>query len=140
MRKVSLVAIFLVLISVQGSAQTTYQPKYKGDPARSDSEFVALAYMRTFLRAQRIYKRKNDHYATSLMELTKTGSFTRRMASTDRGDYTVKFRPHKEKDTFEITMLPKQEDAEHRSFFSDEQGKIRADEVKEADESSEPLK
>jgi len=140
MRKVSLVAIFLVLISMLVSSQTTYQPKYKGDPARSDSEFVALAYMRTFLRAQRIYKRKNSHYATSLMELTKTGSFTRRMASTDRGDYTVKFRPHKEKDTFEIVMIPKQQDAEHRSFFSDEQGKIRADEAKEADESSETLK
>jgi hypothetical protein len=140
MRKESLVGVLLILVSLLSSAQTTYQPKYKGDPARSDSEFVALAYMRTFLRAQRIYKRKNNHYATSLMELTKTGSFTRRMASTDRGDYTVKFRPHKEKDTFEIVMIPKQQDAEHRSFFSDEQGKIRADEAKEADESSEALR
>jgi hypothetical protein len=140
MRKESLVGVLLILVSLLASAQTTYQPKYKGDPARSDSEFVALAYMRTFLRAQRIYKRKNNHYATSLMELTKTGSFTRRMASTDRGDYTVKFRPHKEKDTFEIVMIPKQQDAEHRSFFSDEQGKIRADEAKEADESSEALR
>ncbi len=140
MRKVRLVAVFSILASLLASAQATYQPKFKGDPARSDSEFVALAYMRTFLRAQRIYKRKNNHYATSLMELTKTGSFTRRMASTDRENYTVKFRPHKEKDTFEITMVPKQQDAEHRSFFSDEQGKIRADETKEADESSEPLK
>ena len=62
------------------------------------------------------------------------------MANPDRGDYTVKFRPHKEKDTFEITMVPKQQDADHRSFFSDQEGKIRADEQKEADESSEPLK
>ena len=74
------------------------------------------------------------------MELTKTGSFTRRMASPDRGDYTVKFRPHKEKDTFEVVMVPKQQDTTHRSFFSDEQGKIRADEQKEADESSVVLK
>jgi hypothetical protein len=123
------------------SAQTAYQPKFKGDPARSDSEAAALGYIRTFLRAQKIYKKKNGHYATTLLELSKTGSFTRRMASsTDRGDYTVTFRPHKEKDTFEITMVPKQQDAEHRSFFSDQEGKIRVDEQKEADESSEVLK
>ena len=75
------------------------------------------------------------------MELAKTGSFTRRMASsTDRGDYTVKFHPHKDKDTFEITMVPKQQDPQHRSFFSDQEGKIRGDEQKEADESSVVLK
>jgi hypothetical protein len=58
------------------------------------------------------------------------------MASTDRGDYTVKFRSHKDKDTFEITMVPKQLDAEHRSFFADEDGTIRGDDQKEADEGS----
>jgi len=62
------------------------------------------------------------------------------MVVTDRGDYTVKFRPHKEKDTFEIIMVAKQLDSTHRSFFSDEQGKIRADEQKEADEGSPVLK
>jgi hypothetical protein len=131
-----------LLASLWASAQTVYQPKFKGDPARSDSEAGALGYMRTFLRAQRIYKKKNTRYATSLMDLAKTGSFTRRMVSTDRGDYTVKFRPHKEKekDKFEIIMVPKQPDATHRSFFSDEEGKIRADEQKEADESSPVLK
>ena len=61
-------------------------------------------------------------------------------SSTDRGDYTVKFRAHKDKDTFEITMSPKQEDATHRSFFSDEQGKIRAEEQGEASENSPVLK
>ena len=44
------------------------------------------------------------------------------------------------KDTFEVSMLPKQQDTTHRSFFSDDQGKIRVDETKEADESSEVLK
>jgi hypothetical protein len=121
-------------------AQTSYQPKSKGDPARSDSEAVALGYMRTFLRAQKIYKKKHSHYATTLLDLTKTGSFTRRMAATDRGDYTVRFKSHKEKYTFEITLVPKQQDAAHRSFFSDEQGTIRGDEQKEADEGSEVLK
>jgi len=140
MKRAVSVGISLFLVAVIASAQAAYQPKFKGDPARSDSEAAALGYMRTFLRAQRLYKRKNSHYATTLMELTKTGSFTRRMASPDRGDYTVKFRPHKEKDTFEVVMVPKQQDTTHRSFFSDEQGKIRADEQKEADESSEVLK
>jgi hypothetical protein len=37
-------------------------------------------------------------------------------------------------------MVPKQLDANHRSFFSDQEGKIRADEQKEADESSPVLK
>jgi type II secretory pathway pseudopilin PulG len=140
-RRIFLRAVSLVLLAALASAQAAYQPKFKGDPARSDSEASALGYMRTFLRAQKIYKKKNGHYATTLMELSKTGSFTRRMASsTDRGDYTVKFRAHKEKDTFEITLVPKQPDATHRSFFSDDQGKIRVDETKEADQSSEPLK
>ncbi len=140
-RRIFLRAVSLVLLATLASAQAAYQPKFKGDPARSDSEAAALGYLRTFLRAQKIYKKKNGHYATTLMELSKTGSFTRRMASsTDRGDYTVKFRAHKEKDTFEITLVPKQPDSTHRSFFSDEQGKIRVDETKEADASSEALK
>jgi len=134
-------AIFsLILLGAMASAQAVYQPKFKGDPAHSDSEAAALGYMRTFLRAQKIYKKKNNHYASSLMDLTKTGSFTRRMANPDRGDYTVQFKSHKEKDTFEITMVPKQEDAEHRSFFSDDQGKIRVDDQKEADANSPMLK
>jgi len=139
-RKAVSAAISLVLVAVLAAAQAAYQPKFKGDPARSDSEAAALGYVRTFLRAQRIYKKKNGSYAPTLMELTKTGSFTRRMAGTDRGDYTVKFRSHKDKDSFEITMVPKQEDTTHRSFFSDEQGKIRAEEQGEASESSPVLK
>jgi type II secretory pathway pseudopilin PulG len=136
MRRVFSAAVSMMLVALLASAQTVYQPKFKGDPARSDSEAAALGYMRTFLRAQKLYKKKNNHYATSLMDLSKTGSFTRRMASTDRGDYTVKFRSHKDKDTFEITMVPKQLDADHRSFFADEDGTIRGDDQKEAEESS----
>jgi len=136
-----LVAVLVtVFAAVPASAQVTYQPKFKGDPARSDSEAAALGYMRTFLRAQRIYKKKYTHYSTTLLDLVKTGSFTRRMAATDRGDYTVKFKSHKETDKFEITLAAKQLDASHRSFFSDEQGTIRGDEQKEADEESPVLK
>jgi type II secretory pathway pseudopilin PulG len=140
MKRAFLTVVSVVLVAVLAAAQAVYQPKFKGDPARSESEAAALGYMRTFLRAQRIYKRKYGHYATTLLDLTKTASFTRRMATTDRGDYTVKFRAHKEKDTFEITMVPKQLDASHRSFFSDQEGMIRGDEQKEADEGSEAVK
>ncbi len=140
LKRAFIVVFSLILTAAVSAAQATYQPKFKGDPAHSDSEAAALGYMRTFLRAQRIYKKKNNHYATSLMELTKTGSFTRRMANPARGDYTEEFRAHKEKDTFEITLLPKQEDADHRSFFSDDQGKIRVDDQKEADAGSPVLK
>ncbi len=139
-KRAFLIAISLVLMGAMASAQAAYTPKFKGDPARSDSEADALGYMRTFLRAQRIYKKKNGHYADTLMQLTKTGSFTRRMASPDRGDYTVKFRDHKDKDEFEITMVPKQQDPTHRSFFSDQEGKIRVNEQGEATEDSPPLK
>jgi hypothetical protein len=141
-------SVLLAAILAGAQTPTTYQPKFKGDPARSDSEAAALGYLRTFLRAQKIYKKKNDHFATSLMDLAKTGSFTRRMASTtNRGDYTVKFTPHKEKDTFEILMTPRQLDSTHRSFYAKmegsnrrDDGAIRTDDQKEADEHSPVLK
>ena len=141
-------SVLLAAILAGAQTPTTYQPKFKGDPARSDSEAAALGYLRTFLRAQKIYKKKNEHFATSLMDLAKTGSFTRRMASsTNRGDYTVKFTPHKEKDTFEILMTPRQLDSTHRSFYVKNEGTtrrddgvIRADEQKEADEHSPILR
>jgi hypothetical protein len=140
MNRVFSVALSVFLAGAFAFAQTTYQPKFKGDPARSDSEANALGYLRTFLRAQKLYKKKNNHYATSLLELVHTGTFTRRMATTDRGDYTVKFTPHKDKDTFEITMTPKQQDPTHRAFFAKEDGVIRASEQGDADEHSPVLK
>ena len=131
----------LVLILVSGvAAQTAYQPKFRGDPAHSDSEAAALGYMRTVLRAQKLYKRKNQNYATSLAQLVHTGSFTKRMVNTDRGDYTVGFRAKKDKDTFELAMTPKQLDAEHRSFYAKEDGKIHVDEQGPASENSPILK
>jgi hypothetical protein len=52
-------AVSWALVGVIGtalcaSAQTAYQPKFAGDPAHSDSEALALGYMRTVLRAQRL--------------------------------------------------------------------------------------
>ncbi len=122
-----------------------YQPKFAGDPARSESEALALAYMRTMLRAQREYKKRHDKYADSLAALAGTGTFTKRMASTtDRGDYTASFRSHKEKDKdkdgFVLTMTPKQLDAEHRSFYAEEDGVIHGDDQKAADLDSPKVK
>jgi len=128
------IAVLLLASASIATAQTTYQPKFPGDPARSESEAGALGYMRTVLRAQHLYKKKYDKYATSLAALVHTGSFTKRMTNTERGDYTVSFRTHK--DGFELTLTPKQMDATHRSFYAEESGVIHAEEDKAADENS----
>src|SRR5215470_2925326 len=107
----------------------TYQPKFKGDPARSESEAQALAYMRVVLRAQKEYKKRHDKFAPSLPALAGTGSLTKRMANTtDRGDYKVGFKT--QKDGFMLIMTPKQMDEQHRSFYAEEDGVIRGDDQK----------
>jgi hypothetical protein len=116
----------------------TYQPKFPGDPARSDSEAAALAYMRVVIRAQRQFNKQYDHFATSLAELVHSGSFTKRMVNPNRGDYTVGFEG--KKDSFILTMSPKQLDATHRSFYAEDDGKIHADEEKPADAKSPVVK
>jgi type II secretory pathway pseudopilin PulG len=122
------------LLHAQAPA-AAYQPKFPGDPAKSESEAQALAYMRTLLRAQHEYKKRHNKYCDSLHALAGTGTFTRRMASTtQRGDYTVGFKTHK--DGFILTMTPKQMDAEHRSFYAEDDGVIHADDQKPADENS----
>jgi hypothetical protein len=131
-------AVMALLVCFTAGAQTIYQPKFKGDPAKSDSEAGALGYMRTVLRAQKLYKKKNDKFAASLSDLVHTGSFTKRMVKTDRGDYSVGFRPNK--DGFELTMTPKQLDAEHRSFYASEDGVIHGDDQGPASEKSPVVK
>lgn len=116
-----------------------YQPKFPGDPARSESEAQALGYMRVVLRAQKEYKKRHDKFAESLPALAGTGSLTKRMArSTERGDYTAGFRS--QKDGFILTMTPKQMDNEHRSFYAEDDGVIHADDQKAADLSSPKIK
>jgi len=137
-RQLARIAVFLAAATLCSAAQTAYQPKFKGDPARSESEANALGYMRTVIRAQQQYYKKNDKYASSLMDLVHTGSFTRRMAETNRGDYTVSFRPRK--DGYELTLTPKLIDPEHRAFYANEDAVIHADEQKAADESSPAVK
>lgn len=120
-------------------ATSTYQPKFSGDPARSDSEAQALGYMRVVLRAQREYKKRHDKYAPSLQALAGTASFTKRMAATtDRGDYKASFRVHE--DGFIFTMTPNHLDTEHRSFYAEEDLVIHADDQKPADMSSPKIR
>jgi hypothetical protein len=117
---------------------STYQPKFPGDPARSDSEAAALAYMRVVIRAQHQFNKQYDHFATSLAELVHSGSFTKRMVDPHRNDYTASFEG--QKDSFILTMTPNQLDAQHRSFYAEDDGKIHADEEKPADAKSPVVK
>ena len=135
---VLMVAALMASGTLFSAAQTAYQPKFKGDPARSEAEANALGYMRTVIRAQQQYYKKDNKYAPTLADLVHTGSFTKRMTQTDRGDYTVGF--HSRKDGYELTMTPKQLDPEHRAFYANEDGVIHADETKAADENSPSVK
>jgi hypothetical protein len=112
-----------------------YKPKFRGDPARSNSEAAALAYMRVVMRAEVGFKKQYGHYAESLRQLVHSGTFTQRMVNPDRGDYTVGYKT--KKDDYMLTMTPKNMDAQHRSFYAEDDGKIRADETKAADASSQ---
>src|SRR5215831_10405911 len=117
-----------------GAPPSTYTPKYKGDPARSDSEFAALAYMRVVIRAEKAFNKQYGHYATSLGELVHSGNFTKRMVDPNRGDYTASYKG--KKDSYTLTMTPRTPDADHRYFYADDDGKIRAEEGKPADANS----
>ncbi|MGA9973463.1 MAG: hypothetical protein WBP98_01585, partial [Candidatus Sulfotelmatobacter sp.] len=96
------------------------------------------AYMRVVIRAQHQFNKQYDHYATTLAELVHSGSFTKRMVNPNRGDYTASFEG--KKDSFILTMTPNHLDAEHRSFYAEDDGKIHADEEKPADAKSPVVK
>ena len=55
-----------------GAAQTTYQPKFRGDPAKSEAESQTLGYMRTVVRAEKIYYKRHNEFAASLATLAGT--------------------------------------------------------------------
>jgi hypothetical protein len=52
--------------SAATTSQPAYQPKFAGDPARSDAEAGALGYMRVVTRAQKDYYKKHNEYAPTL--------------------------------------------------------------------------
>ena len=129
---------FLVLAQA-ALGQTAYKPRFKGDPARSNPEASALGYMRTVIDAQKVFKKRHTKYATSLPALINTGSFTRRMAKTDRGDYTVAFKAPSAQH-YSIQLTPKVFDAEHRAFYVEDNGVIRVESDKPATADSPVLR
>jgi len=94
--------------------------------------------MRVVIRAQHRFNKQYGHYATTLAELVHSGSFTKRMVNPDRGDYTASFKG--KKDSFVLSMTPEHLDADHRSFYAEDDGKIHADETKPADADSPVVK
>lgn len=138
LRQLAMLAALAVLAAAQ-APQIPYRPKFPGDPARSEAEASALGYMRTVLYAQKEYKKKFNHYATSLNALVGGArSFTKRMTKTDRGDYLVNFGGGK--GGFALMLTPKQFDSAHRAFYTDASGVIRAEEDKPATAESPVLK
>lgn len=121
-----------------GAPPSSYTPKYKGDPARSDSEFAALAYMRVVIRAEKAFNKQYSHYALTLNELVHSGNFTKRMVDPNRGDYTASYKGKKE--SYTLTMTPKSPAPDHRYFYTDDDGKIRGEEGKPADANSPVVK
>jgi hypothetical protein len=121
-----------------GTPPSSYVPKYKGDPALSDSEFSALAYMRVVIRAEKQFNKQYGHFALTLNELVHSGNFTKRMVDPNRGDYTASYKG--KKDSYTLTMTPKTPASDHRSFYADDDGKIRAEESKPADANSPILR
>lgn len=94
--------------------------------------------MRTAMRSEFIYKQKHKDYAKTLAALVGTGSFTKRMSRPDRGDYKVQYSSTGEK--YQLAMVPTTFDEQHRSFFVDQDGKIRVEEQKPATAESPTLK
>ena len=127
-RHLALAAALAILASAQAPTMP-YKQKFPGDPARSEAEASALGYMRTVLYAQRMYRQKHNHYAGSLYALVGSGSFTKRMLKTDRGDYTVSFHGG---GGFTLALTPKTFDSGHRAFYTDASGVIRSEDEKPA--------
>jgi len=123
------VALMIPTMSLTQAAEPpvagAYQPKFAGDKAHSNAEAAALGYMRTIVSAQKVYKKKHGSYATSLAALVGSGSFTRRMVDTKRGEYTAVFKPKRE--GYWLAMTPQQFDADHRAFYVDEDGVFRGE-------------
>jgi hypothetical protein len=99
-----------------------------------------LGYIRTVVDAQRQYRKKRTKYATSLSALVGSGSFTKRMLRTDRGDYTATFLSSAKGQKWVLQLIPKQLDPTRRAFFVNETGIIRAEEDKPATAESPVLK
>ncbi len=135
MRTRNLAVVLVVTFLAAACLGQEYQPKFKGDPAKSEEEAQALGYMRTVVYAEKNYNAKKHSFAPTLSDLVGQGSFTKRMAaSKKRGDYTVSYKQKGE--GYHLTMTPDHIDPTHRAFYVDESGKIKAEEDKAATENS----
>ena len=105
--------------------------------ANSPAEAKALGYLHTVYVAETLYKKKHKEYAKTLAGLVGQGSFTRRMASGDRGDYAARLSGTGT--GFALSMVPKTFDAEHRAFFVNETGTVRVETDKPANAQSPKL-
>jgi len=139
-----LAALLMLWLATSAVAQNSPAPtaepsEANASPGPSRAEIVAKGYLRTLWAAQEDYHKKDGHYATSLRALVGHGSFTKRMAQTDRRDYTVQFRSDGSK--YSAELIPKQFDSEHPAFYMDQSGAVRSEQGKEAtSESSEVQK
>ena len=136
-------AVFVFLMATTAVAQQPSQPYVKkspSDPAHSQAEAIALGYMHTLLTAEKLYLKKHARYAPSLYALAQlgSGSFTKRMAKTDRGDYTVSYRGGEKK--FALQLTPKTFDADHRAFWTNQDGIIHVETSQPATDDSPVLR
>ncbi len=130
MRNIIALAATVCLLAGLGMAQEAAEP--------SPAEKRAVGYIHTVVTAEREYKKKHGQYAPSLAALIGKGSFTRRMATADRGDYTVRFSGGGR--GFAVALTPKTFDAEHRAFFANEGGIVRVEPDKPATAASPVLR
>jgi hypothetical protein len=142
-RLFGVVVLFASLMFAQQPIGGEYQPKFPGDPAKSNEEAVALGYMRVVVNAEKNYTRKHGGaYAPTLSALVGQGSFTKRMVDPNRGDYKAKYRAKNKGNEkgYELWMTPEQFSPTHRAFYVDEKGTIRADAEKQASAESPSVK
>lgn len=138
-RLFAVLVLFTSVILAQQPVGGEYQPKFPGDPAKSNEEAVALGYMRVVINAEKNYSKKHaGAYAPTLAALVGQGSFTKRMLDPNRGDYKAKYRSTGK--GFELWMTPTQFSPTQRAFYVDEKGSIRADAEKQASAESPSVK
>ncbi len=138
-RKIAAVLALLALAGMGAGArrvtQVTSAPSSSNSQAAasandsaelSNDEKVAVAFMKTILYSERIYKNRHHQYTRDLATLAGTGSVTRRMVSSrQRAGYKVGFSSSGE--AFALTMTPVNPDAQHRAFYANQDGAIHVD-------------
>ena len=135
--KITTIAALAAMLSLAGSPSGVTQvtsATAAGNPQAaatqggdlSNDEKVAVAFMKTILYSERIYKNRHHQYTRDLASLAGTGSVTRRtVKSRERAGYRVGFSSTGE--AFALTMTPLTADAQHRAFYTNQDGVIHMD-------------